>query len=67
MVELAAPGTVCSRDWAQLEYGDGLSHVLPWSVVGVDDIEAIAVQAGLAVTEELEAGDRWWVVLEEAS
>jgi len=65
VVELAPPGTECSDDWARLEYGDGRARVLPWSVVGVDDIEPIAERAGLSVVDRLEAAHRWWVVLEE--
>jgi hypothetical protein len=61
---VAAPGTAHTDDWASLECGDE-HRVIRWSVVGVEDVDRIARQAGLVVVERVEFGERWCVVLEE--
>lgn len=66
VAEVAAPGTPPTNDWATLECG--VEHqVIRWSVVGIEDIAAIAAQAGLAVVERVQVGERWFAVLEEAA
>ncbi|KQW42977.1 hypothetical protein ASC77_21985 [Nocardioides sp. Root1257] len=66
VAELAAPGTPHTDGWARLECG-AEHQVIRWSVVGIEDIEDIAAQAGLAVVERLRSGERWCAVLEEAA
>jgi SAM-dependent methyltransferase len=64
VAEVAAPGTPHVDDWATLECG-GEQQVIRWSVVGAEDIDRIAGEAGLAVVERVRFGERWCVVLEE--
>jgi SAM-dependent methyltransferase len=64
VAEVGPPGTPHTDDWASLECGDE-QQVIPWSVVGVEDIGRFAQLAGLAVVERLQFGERWCVVLEE--
>src|SRR4051794_36521043 len=66
VAELAAPGTPPTDGWARLECGVE-QRVIRWSVVGIEDIDEIAAQAGLAVVERLRCGERWCAVLEEAA
>jgi SAM-dependent methyltransferase len=66
VAEVAASGTSHSDDWASLECGDE-RRVIRWSVVGIEDIDRIAARAGLAVVDRLQAGERWFAVLEEAA
>ena len=63
VAEVAESGTPRTDDWATLDCGDEQS-VIRWSVVGVDAIERIAGQAGLALVELLRCGARWCAVLE---
>jgi SAM-dependent methyltransferase len=63
VAEVAAPGTPRTDDWATLEFGLEL-QIIRWSVVGIDAIERVAAQAGLAVVELLRCGARWCAVLE---
>lgn len=65
VAELAEPGVPMSTRWVSLETGEARSRPFPWSVVGVDDIDAVARQAGLAVRsyEPLGTGPRWVAVL----
>jgi SAM-dependent methyltransferase len=65
VAELAPPGTPWSDDWATLQVG-AAEQVIPWSVVGVDDIGPLAAGCGLDVVERFRAGARWCVVLEGA-
>jgi SAM-dependent methyltransferase len=64
VVELAAPGTEPSTGVATLSDGGAVAHTFPWCVVGVDDIHAIAVEAGLVATEVHRFGHRWCAVVE---
>lgn len=64
VAEVAAPGTSYAEDWATVECDDE-QRVVRWSVVGVDDIGAIARRAGLVVAERFRAGARWCAVIEE--
>lgn len=64
VVELKAPGIEARVTWATLESGDFTSKPFRWAVVGVDDIERIAAEAGLVVKSWDQVGSRWAVVLE---
>lgn len=66
VVELAAPGTEASDDWASLELAEDV-RVVPWSIVGVDDADGLARDAGLEVIDRLECCSRWCVILEAAA
>ncbi|WP_051552029.1 class I SAM-dependent methyltransferase [Nocardioides sp. URHA0020] len=66
VAEVAPPGTPHTVDWATLECDDE-RHVIRWSVVGIEDVDRIAHEAGLAVVERLRSGERWFAVLEEAA
>jgi SAM-dependent methyltransferase len=63
VVELAAPGTAATTGWATLRWG-GETATCRWAVVGVDDIGALAAEAGLHVTDVRCLGGRWCAVLE---
>jgi SAM-dependent methyltransferase len=63
VVELAPPGVPRSAVWARLQCDGTLSRPFRWAVLGVDDIEAVAASAGLAVQETAEHGGRWVAVL----
>ena len=65
VVELAAPGSGLHSAWAELHCGETRSRPFRWSVVGADAIEAIAAEAGLAMTGSHTDGRRWCAVLEE--
>ena len=65
VVEVAEPGVPQKTVWATLECAGATSRPFRWSVVGVDDIAAVADEAGLAVTSTTRHGDRWCAVLEE--
>jgi SAM-dependent methyltransferase len=63
VAEVADAGTPHTDDWATLDCGDE-QQVIRWSVVGIDAIDRIAAQAGLAVVELLRCGARWCAVLQ---
>jgi SAM-dependent methyltransferase len=63
VAEVAAAGTPHTDDWATLDCG-AEQQVIRWSVVGIDAIDRIAEQAGLAVVELLRCGVRWCAVLQ---
>jgi SAM-dependent methyltransferase len=65
VVEVDAPGVEAKTVWATLEAGRTRSRPFRWSVVGIDDIESLAEQAGFAVTQRRTIGSRWVVVLQE--
>lgn len=66
VVELEPPGTARGTGWAALRCGDATSAPFRWSVVGVDDIDALAAEAGFLVSDVQRFGDRWCAVLEAA-
>ncbi|MCB0894055.1 MAG: methyltransferase domain-containing protein [Nocardioides sp.] len=66
VAELAPPGTPLARDWAVVRAGTTTSAPFRWAVVGVDDIDALAVTAGLLVGDVARLGERWCAVLEAA-
>ncbi len=66
VVEVAAPGIPFTTHWAALECAGTRSRPFRWSVVGVDDIGAIAAAVGFGVASTRRHGeDRWSVVLED--
>lgn len=67
VVELAPPGAELRHGWVTLRYLEGVARPLPWSIVGVDHIDGVAVRAGLTATALHEFGGRWCAVLEEAA
>lgn len=67
VVEVAPPGVPAHTSWATIEAAGVRSRPFRWSVVGVDDVGAIAGEAGLRVTETSRHGERWCVVLQAAA
>ncbi len=65
VVEVKAPGVALQTLWATLQCGEATSRPFRWAVVGLDDIDAVAANAGLVVTAREPVGCRWAVVLEE--
>ena len=63
VAELAPPGTALDTGWATVRCG-GTTTTLRWSVVGVDDVDALAAGAGFAVVGVRCLGNRWCTVLE---
>ncbi len=64
VVELAPPGTQARTGRAVLRDRGQVAQIFPWSVVGVDDIEGIAHEAGLEATGVHRFADRWCAVVE---
>lgn len=67
VAEVAPPGLGLRTTWAVLTCGEERSRPFRWSVVGADAVSGLASEAGLRQTGLHRAGDRWCVVLEEAS
>ncbi|MGB5953523.1 MAG: class I SAM-dependent methyltransferase [Ornithinimicrobium sp.] len=67
VVELKEPGVQSKVLWATLETGDSASKPFRWAVVGVDDIEGVAAQAGLVVRSIDRVGSRWATVLQQVT
>ncbi|WP_323793930.1 class I SAM-dependent methyltransferase [Nocardioides sp.] len=65
VIEVEAPGVAHRTVWASLETDTSRSRPFRWSVVGLDDIEDIALQAGLEITHTRALGARRIVVLQE--
>ena len=63
LVELDPPGTRNSRTRVRLEAPGVVSEWFAWAHVGVDGVEAVAGDAGLAPAWTLCAGDRWFAAL----
>lgn len=64
VAEIAAPGVPLGTGWATLRSDDEVSAPFLWSVLGVDDIDAVAARAGLLVGGLRTLGQRWCAVLE---
>lgn len=64
VVELAKPGIAARTVWAALVSPRARSKPFRWAVVGVDDIEVAAAEAGLIVTGIHRFGARWCAVLQ---
>ncbi len=65
VVEVAGPGVAHTAHWAWLECAGTHSRPFRWSVIGIDDIGAVAAAVGFAVASTHQHGQRWSVVLEE--
>lgn len=63
VVELAPRGVKAHTTWAHLVGGEIRSRPFRWAVLGLDDIAAVAEEAGLRVLERLALGGRWAAVL----
>jgi SAM-dependent methyltransferase len=66
VVEVAPPGTGVVTRHISIETEIGRSDVFPWTLVGADAIEAVALAAGLRLRSHERFGDRWCAVLEVA-
>lgn len=66
VVEVAPPGTGVVTRHISIETEIGRSDVFPWTLVGSDAIEAVALAAGLRLRSQERFGDRWCAVLEVA-
>ncbi|SFB92371.1 Methyltransferase domain-containing protein [Nocardioides terrae] len=65
VAEVAPPGTTHHDGSATLHW-QAQQHVIRWSVVGIDAVEALAGRIGLAIVDRIHVGARWAVVLEGA-
>jgi SAM-dependent methyltransferase len=66
VVEVAPPGTGVVTRRISIETEIGRSDVFPWTLVGSDAIEAVALAAGLRLRSQERFRDRWCAVLEVA-
>lgn len=66
VVEVAPPGTGVVTRHISIETEIGRSDVFPWTLVGSDAIEAVALAAGLRLRSQERFRDRWCAVLEVA-
>ena len=66
LVEIDAPGTPNSRTQVRLEAPGVVSEWFAWAHVGIDGVEAVAEDAGLAPAWTLCAGGRWFAALRSA-
>lgn len=64
VVELARPGVPMMAQRLRLTCAGADSETFPWSVVGVDDIDDVAVRAGYGVAAVHRHHERWCAVLE---
>lgn len=67
VVEVSPPGIEHRTVWATLECEGTRSRPFRWSILGVDDVEQVANEAGLVVTGVHPFAQRWCAVLEEPS
>jgi hypothetical protein len=67
VVDLTPPGTGLTTGWVRLETERGTSGPLRWAWVGVDAIDLLADDAGLAVAATHEHEGRWFTILERAA
>ncbi|WP_395691406.1 class I SAM-dependent methyltransferase [Nocardioides sp.] len=66
VAEVAPPGTPLDCGWATVRTEVETSAPFRWSVVGVDDIDRLASDAGFRVDDVRRLGSRWGAVLEAA-
>lgn len=66
VVEVAEPGLESRTMWAALVSPGSRSKPFRWAVVGVDDIRAVAREAGLRVAGIHRFGSRWCATLRPA-
>jgi SAM-dependent methyltransferase len=63
LVELDPPGAGCRGTRARIESPGGTSEWFAWSRVDASAIDAVAMHAGLRVTERWEVQGRWFACL----
>ncbi|WP_139984055.1 class I SAM-dependent methyltransferase [Nocardioides litoris] len=59
VVEVAPPGVPATVSWAALECRGVRSRPFRWAVLGVDDVDRVAREAGLRVAGTTQHGSRW--------
>ncbi|WP_310526323.1 class I SAM-dependent methyltransferase [Nocardioides sp.] len=67
VAEVAAPGAASTSSWATLESAHHRSRPFRWAVVGVDGVGLLASAVGLRVNGRHQIGQRWFVVMTQAS
>lgn len=67
VIEVAGPGVAGRRLRVRLECACATSAPFWWSVLGTDDVRAVARDAGFAAVGVHDLGGRWAAVLEEAA
>jgi SAM-dependent methyltransferase len=63
LVELESPAGASRARRVRLEGEHAVSHWMPWHFVAAGEIDDLATDAGLAVEERWQAGDRWFAQL----
>ncbi len=63
VVELEAPGVEASATWVALEVDGTQSRPFRWAVLGVDDIDRVAREAGWEVATVHRIGSGRWVAI----
>ena len=66
LVEVEPPGRELRRGQVRLRHGKQAGDWLPWAYVGVDQLAAIADEAGLSRSETWCSDGRWFVTLRKA-
>lgn len=64
LVEVDPPEAPTVRTTVRLEEGDLASGWFPWAHVAAPDVDALAADSGLAVTERWQEVGRWFAALE---
>jgi SAM-dependent methyltransferase len=64
LVELGAPGTPPSRQTVRLEHDGRAGPWFAWAEVGVDDLDALASNAGMQISEVWTDSARWFAQLD---
>jgi SAM-dependent methyltransferase len=65
LVEVEPPGVPMLCEQVRLRHGGILSDWFPWAWIGADQIGALALTAGLSVTETWTDSGRWFTVLSD--
>jgi SAM-dependent methyltransferase len=63
LVELEPPSTVSPTSRVRLESSHEVSDWIPWTFVATDEVEAIAIAAGLRLDELWQSEGRWFARL----
>jgi SAM-dependent methyltransferase len=67
LVELEPPASASPARRVRLEDARLVSHWMPWHFVAVEEIDELAVAAGLRVEDRWRAGERWFAELVPAA
>ena len=67
LVELDPPGVTAARGTVRLEIGSRAGPWFEWSPLSVDDLEAVAREAGTTVREVWDGHGRWFAALVRGS